>query len=68
MKGILFTVTGRLFKATTSEAKEVFRSIVRNERGDVLPKKEIGPVFDIDTLKPEEAERALLNIVMAEGK
>ncbi|MFA6509970.1 MAG: hypothetical protein WCV62_05895 [Candidatus Peribacteraceae bacterium] len=67
-KGVLFTAGNQLFKATTPEAKEVFKSIAKGNRGDVMPSKEIGPVFDIDTLKPEEAERALLDIVMAEGK
>ena len=67
-KGILFSAGGTLFKATTPEAKEVLRSIVKGAKGDVMPSKEIGPVFNIDTITKEKAERALLDIVMAEGK
>lgn len=67
MKGVLFSSIGRLYRATTPAAKEILKSIVKGQP-QILDAKEIGPVFDIDTLKPEEAERALLNIVMAEGK
>ena len=67
MKGVLFSSIGRLYKATTPTAKEILRSIIKGQP-EILDAKEIGPVFDIDTLKLEEAERALLDIVMAEGK
>ena len=49
-KGILFTQAGRLFKATTPEAKATLKSVIEGKPVAFTDAKEIGPVINLDTL------------------
>ena len=62
MKGILFTQGGRLFKATTPEAKTILKSVIKGEKVELSDAKEIGPVIDLDALTVETATAAFLKI------
>jgi hypothetical protein len=63
-KGILFTQGGRLFKATTTEAKVVLKSVMKGAVATLADAKEIGPVIDLDTLDAKKATAAFLKIEM----
>ena len=66
MKGILFTQGGRLFKATTPEAKAVLKQVIKGEPVAFADAKEIGPVIDLDKLDKETATAAFLKIEVGE--
>lgn len=59
-KGILFTAGGKLFKATTPEAKATLKSVIKGEPVVFTDAKEIGPVINLDTLTADEARKAYM--------
>jgi hypothetical protein len=61
-KGILFTQGGRLFKATTPEAKAVLKSVIKGEPFAFTDAKEIGPVINLDTLDAAGAREKYMEL------
>lgn len=59
-KGILFTVEGRLYKSTTTEAKATLKLVIQGKPVAFTDAKEIGPVINLDTLTADEARKAFM--------